>query len=252
LAKKRRQKTEKKDEPDFKLPEFDEHEYIALELRKSKLAFLAFIFAIIMVIITYLLYSITYPDWRGPIVMGVLAVAALPFIVNVSKLDTTDLDWKNWFGGGAIYILTWLAIFILVCNPPFSDFADPEIDEDSLKFFYIKVDSGADNWTRLNIKEDSTPQMFSPIKIKTSINITDNTEIDIDSVFMTITPSIFNNASQTRIRMEHKNKYTFEISITSENATLGFRPDTFTYSIEAKDINGHKKAISGKFKIERV
>ena len=54
------------------------------------------------------------------------------------------------------------------------------------------------------------------------------------------------------IRMEHKNKYTFEISITSENATLGFRPDTITYSIEAKDINGHKKAISGKFKIERV
>jgi len=52
VAKKRRQKSEKKEELDIKIPEFDEHEYIALELRKIKMSFIAFFFAIFMVIIT--------------------------------------------------------------------------------------------------------------------------------------------------------------------------------------------------------
>jgi hypothetical protein len=244
LAKKRRQKTEKKDEYDFKLPEFDEHEYIALELRKSKLAFIAFFFAILVVVITFLFYTVTYPDWRGPIVLGLLAVVALPFIINLLKLDTTDFDWKNWFGAGAIYILSWLAIFILVCNPPFSDFADPEIDDE---FSYIKSGSDPNNWSQLDL-EDSLP-LISPVKIKVRAKITDNNEIDDDSVKLTIRPSIFNNATQSTFQMTHISGNIYETLLVPENTTQGFKFGRFTFIIEAKDVQGHSSVIERTFDI---
>ncbi len=250
MAKKRRQKTEKKEESDFKLPEFDEHEYIALELRKSKLAFVAFLYAFIMVIITYLLYTVTHPDWRGPIVLGLLAVAGLPFIVNLIKLDITDFDWKNWFGGGAIYIFSWLAFFILVVNPPFSDFADPEIEIND--FYYLGSNDDTTTWKEINITKDTEIPMFSPTKIKVRAKITDNSEIDKDSVKITIRPSIINNATKITIRLKHVDGNNFETIMVPENSTSGFQTGNFKFIIEAKDVNGHTSTKSGDFQISKV
>lgn len=248
MAKKRRQKTEKKEDYDFKLPAFDEHEYIALELRKIKLAIISFIFAILMVIITYALYTVTYPDWRGPIVLGLLAIAGIPFIINILKIDTTDFDWKNWFGAGGIYFFSWLAFFILVCNPPFSDFAEPEIEND---IFYLDANDDPNNWTKLDFKED-LQQLFSPIKIKVRAKVTDNSEVEKDSVKITIEPSIFNNASKTTNQMNHISGNIYEIIMVPEGSDLEFQPGEFTFIIEAKDINGHKKEIEGEFRIVSV
>ena len=248
MAKKRRQKTEKKEDYDFKFPAFDEHEYIALELRKIKLAIISFIFAILMVIITYGLYTVTYPDWRGPIVLGLLAIAGIPFIINIMKLDTTDFDWKNWFGAGGIYFFSWLAFFILVCNPPFSDFAAPEIEKD---IFYLDVNDDPNNWTKLNFDDDS-PILYSPIKIKVQAKITDNSEVDKESVKITIEPSIFNNASKSTIKINHVSGNIYEIILVPEGTAQEFQPGRYTFTIEAKDINGHKNEIDGEFEIRGV
>ena len=247
MAKKRRQKSEKKEDYDFKFPVFDEHEYIALELRKIKLAIISFIYAILMVIVTYALYTVTYPDWRGPIVLGLLAIAGIPFIINIVKIDTTDFDWKNWFGAGGIYFFSWLAFFILVCNPPFSDFAEPEIEKD---IFYLDANDDPNNWTKLDFKEDQSPTLFYPIKIKVRAKITDNSEVDKESVKITIEPSIFNNASKTTIQMKHVSGNIYEITMVPEGSAQKFQPGDFSFTIEAKDINGHKKEIEGEFNIE--
>ena len=246
MAKKRRQKTEKKVESDFKLPEFDEHEYISLELRKSKASFVAFFYAILMVIITFSLYTITYPDWRPPIVIGLLAVVGVPFIANLVKLDTSDFDWKNWFGAGAVYILSWLAIFIIVCNPPFSDFAAPEIDDDDTEISYQKLDNST--WTKWNSDNDP-PTLDSPIKIRFQTKITDNVEVDKDSVKLTIEPSLTNNGTRSIFQLPNVKKNNYEIIIIPENTTQGFIQDEFSYTIEAKDVNGHEESKSGVFRI---
>ncbi len=249
MAKKRRQKTEKKEEFDIKLPEFDEHEYVALELRKSKLAFISFLYAILMVIITYFLYTITFPDWRGPIILGLLAIAALPFIINFIKLDTTDLDWKNWFGGGAIYFFSWLAFFILVINPPFSDFAEPEIELDEVS--YLKSLDPQTNWTHLSFTEGSTPRMESPVRIRVRAKITDNSEIDKNSVKLTIKPSIFPDSDQLVFKMEPLEDNMYETILEPTNITQGFNANTFTFTIEAKDNHSRKEIFTDKFEIRR-
>ena len=254
MAKKRRQKTEKKEEYDIKLPEFDEHEYIALELRKSKVSFMGFIYALLIVVITYFIYHVTYPDWRIPIVIGLFGVLGIPLLVNKLKIDTTGFDWKNWVGSGAIYIMSWLAIFILVCNPPFSDFAEPEIDEESVNFSFIKSQDNPNNWIDWNTS-NTPPDIKSQTeisKIRVRVKITDNDEVDKDSVKLTIDPVIFNNGTNTIFGMNNLKQNIYEVVLEPSDAGQAFKNGNFNYFIEAKDINGHKKEIQGKFKILMV
>jgi hypothetical protein len=242
LAKKRRQKVEKKDDYDFKLPDFDEHQFIGLELRKAKVSLIAFIFAILMVIVTFQLYTVTFPDSRGPIVLGIFSVVMLPIIVKIIKVDVTDFDWKNWIGVGAIYVMSWLAIFILVCNPPFSDFIDPDIDDDKyLKVTYQRLDNG----TWLSQDKDTTPpSLISPIRINISTKITDNSAIDKDSVILTIKGPA--NYSFSRNMESFKDNY---YRVIFENNDQLFNAGDYTYTIEAKDIYNHKQELSGKFRV---
>jgi hypothetical protein len=246
LAKKRRFKTEKKVEYDFKIPEFDEHEYISLEIRKSKMSFIAFLFALLIVIVTYFIYTATHPDWRFPVVIGLFSVAALPFMVRTIKLDTTGFDWKNWLGAGAVYILSWLAIFIIVINPPFSDFAEPEIDD---SITYLGTNADNNTWITLNYDEETIPNIISPERIRIRAKITDNTELRKESILVTLSSNIIPNQNQTvfEMRDDGDNFYIIEFLLT--NSSMSFNPGTFEFTITAEDINGYESQITRKFKI---
>jgi hypothetical protein len=234
LAKKRRQKVEKKDDYDFKFPEFDEHQYISLELNKAKISLLAFIFALIMVIITYQFYSITHPDARGPMVLGIFSVIALPFLSKFVKIDTNDFDWKNWIGAGAIYVLSWLAIFILVLNPPFSDFIAPEIDEEDVKFTYQQPNN--ETWIQWDT-EPTIPTLTSPIKINMTVKVTDNSGVREDSVKL-----IIKGPKNFTMKMEKIKDNQYRAMLNNDDQP--FKSGRYTYSIEAKDVYGHKSEIT--------
>jgi hypothetical protein len=244
LAKKRRQKVEKREDYDFKFPEFDEHQYISLELNKAKASLVAFIFAIVMVILTYQFYLVTHPDARGPVVLGFFAVFALPFIIRWAKVDISEFDWKNWVGSGAVYVMSWLAIFILVLNSPFSDFIEPDIKEDSVKFFYIR-DNEPDIWYEWNSSDDP-PSLRSPVKIKISVKITDNTEVDKDSVKLTI-KGLLNNTINRKMKYDSDGRYIVEIENNGNPFNSSNKP--YSYIITANDIHGHKSELTGEFQI---
>ena len=244
MAKKRRQKIEKKDEFDLKLPEFDEHQYISLELRKIKVSVIAFIFAIIMVIVTYQLYLVTYPDARAPVILGILGVLAIPIISRYIKIEIDDFDWKNWFGAGAVYVLTWLAVFILVCNPPFSDFIEPEIDD--VKFTYQQA--GNNTWRSWDTDPGLIrPTLTAPVNINVSAKISDNSAVDKDSVDLIIKGS--KNSTTYIKNMEHLEGNFYRV-VFENSDQLSSNNNPYTYSIEAKDVHGHKKVITGKFDIK--
>lgn len=242
LAKKRRQKIEKKEEYDFNFPEFDEHQFVSLEINKAKISFVAFIFAIIMVIITYQLYVVTHPDARGPMVFGIFAAFAIPFIAKWIKLDTSEFDWKNWVGAGAVYVMTWLAIFILVLNPPFSDFIHPVIYEDEIELTYQQ--SNNNTWKSWDTEPDP-PILTAPVKINISVKILDNVAVDKDSVKLIIIDSMDNT---TKFKMNHIKDNQYRVVITNNDQV--FPKGKYSFSIEAKDVNGHKSDITNmKFEI---
>jgi hypothetical protein len=245
LAKKRRQKIEKREDYDFKFPEFDEHQYISLELNKAKASLVAFLFAIVMVILTYQFYLVTHPDARGPVVLGFFAVFALPFIIRWAKVDISDFDWKNWLGSGAVYVMSWLAIFILVLNSPFSDFIEPHIDEDTVQFYYIKAGDDPNIWYEWNTSDDP-PTMKVPVKIKISVKITDNTEVDKDSVKITI-QGPFNGTINRKMNYDSEDRYIVEIENNGEPFNSSNKP--YSYTITVKDTHGYKSEYIGKFQI---
>ncbi len=236
MAKKRRQKVEKKEEYDFKLPEFDEHQFISLELLKAKTSLIAFLLAILMVVITFQLYTITYPAALGPIVLGVFGVMGLPIIIKYLKIDVSDFDWKNWVGTGAVYILTWLAVFILLCNPPFSDFIEPYIDEEKLEFTYQVPDN--DTWQTWDDGSD-IPILVSPIKINITVKIIDNSAIDKDSVKVMI-----KGPQNYSMKMDYIDNDQYRTIL--RNNDQKFLKGKYTYSIEAKDVYGHTSTLSNK------
>jgi hypothetical protein len=251
LAKKRKQKTEKKVEYDFKVPEFDEHEYISLELRKSKMSFLAFLYALLIVVVTYFIYTLTHPDWRFPVVIGLFSVAALPLIVNAIKLDTTGFDWKNWVGSGAVYILSWLAIFIIVVNPPFSDFSGPDINEDNFSIEYKRINENSGDWRPWN-KSMDPPSLGSPQIIKFRAKVTDNVEVDEDSVRLILDRSILPNSNESIFEMRAVGDNHYERTLEISNTTTGFKRGIFKFTIEASDMNGHKDSTSRRFQIFQI
>jgi len=248
LAKKRRQKAEKKEEYDFDIPEFDEYKFISLELNKAKISLVAFIYAIIMVIITFQLYTITYPDARAPVVLGLLAVAGIPFITKFVKVDISEFDWKNWVGSGAVYVFSWLAIFILLCNPPFSDFVEPEIHE---SITYIRYYENGDLNSSVPVKWESwdtdvgVNRIAPPLRINISVKIEDNSPIIKNSVKITISDILNNSIKNIKMKSMGDNRYKLDL----ENNNQPFQKGEYEYRIEAKDSYGHKGVKSGKFQI---
>jgi hypothetical protein len=234
LAKKRRQKAEKKDDPDFNFPEFDEQQFISLELRKVKVSLVAFILAVIIVIVTFQLYTLTYPDARVPMVVGIFGVIAVPYITKYAKIDTGDFDWKNWLGPGAVYIMSWLALFILVINPPFSDFVGPIIVEDELEVTYLNDLNGT--WIAWDT-DPVTPQIRSPVKINITVEVIDNSGVDKDSVKVSLVS--LKGDQDFSIKMVSRKEHQFRAIITNDNQLIP--GGEYSLRIEAKDIYGKER-----------
>ena len=130
MAKRRKEKDEEEDKP-FKLPKFDEEAFLKRERRNIKSTFISFLFGGLMALICFGFWALMDKhDLRWPLVLLVAAINAtfLKYIFIRINLDLTDFGRKNWFGSYAIYLLSWLIIFMILVNPPFYDDEAPRIE----------------------------------------------------------------------------------------------------------------------------
>ena len=127
MAKKRRKHEEEKEEKEYKSPDFDEREFLEEELLTGKATIMA---ALISLPIGILIYMITAPmgqdnAWLG-FMIGILGIGSLWLLFPVINIDVKKLKPRQWFGPISTYIFTFLAIWILLVNPPFADHAGPQ------------------------------------------------------------------------------------------------------------------------------
>lgn len=108
-------KKKKDEEYEFKLPEFDEKEYMEKEMEDAKFSFIVFGYSILMGIVSFLLLS---PDFKVALAVGILAVFGIKFIPLPFGIDPAKFDKKKWLGNGIMYILTWFTILMILCNLP--------------------------------------------------------------------------------------------------------------------------------------
>lgn len=219
MARRRHEKEEEEEKEVFTIPEFDEKEYINKEMNKSKasiaIVFLGTIFAIISTIV-----FLTTLSWALGALIGLSGFFFFKFFYPLFKADASALEKKDYIGHGAIYIFTWLAVFILCINMPFADLSSPSISDVHFEGY---VDS-QHAWLPYN-----TTGNFSEYRIVATV--TDNSGIRLVEI-----REVSNN---TWVSMK-------KISDTEYSMQLSSPPSHTTYYIRAVDLNGHDTTVSWK------
>jgi len=131
LASKRKYKDMKQDVP-FELPEFDETEYLKEQVSIGKGVFVSVGWAVVMGALTFLIFFFYQDTWQIIFIPGALGLAALYLILPRFKVDLNSMNKKSWFNFVFAFSLAWLAVVIISLNPPFSDFADPILEDRTL------------------------------------------------------------------------------------------------------------------------
>lgn len=114
----------KEEVPDWTPPEFDETDFMRKEVSGARAAAFVVGWALLGALISFGLY---YVNWVLAFFVGLLAVIGLYYVFPLVGVRREALKRRDWIGHGAIYFFSWLAIWVLLLNPPFSDNANPVI-----------------------------------------------------------------------------------------------------------------------------
>lgn len=129
MAKKRKKDKEPQEDYEFTPPDFDEKEFLRKEMRDIRTALLTIVFAVMFGAAAGGI-AIASPDFAlAGLIIVIAGMVALPTIYKMIKVDTSAFQKKNWAGNFGTFFFTFLAIWVMLMNPPFSDHAKPMVDD---------------------------------------------------------------------------------------------------------------------------
>ncbi len=222
----------KKDEEEevykFTPPKFDEKVFMRNEIKKGKTTHFTILLGALMGIISV---GLTYLNQRGlAVLFGFMVLVSFKNYFNLVRVDFTFFEKKDWFGAGGTYIFTWVVVWTLLMNPPFSDFSSPAIK----RIVVYGIDDEG-NWTAYGSGNADTLIMAGE-NIRINATVTDN--IGVKSVELVFNDSIARNSTGP---VRDGDTYTWIL----ENMTAG---EHFV-SIISEDENGHKGSRDYTFEV---
>ncbi|MEE9224214.1 MAG: hypothetical protein V3U51_05645 [Thermoplasmata archaeon] len=223
MAKKRRKTEEKKEY--FKKPEFDEVEFMQKEVGNTKVALLSIIFSIPIAVLAYLVTLAGLPV--AAFLIGIGSIFLLKYVYQFFNIETDKFETKDWLGNGAMFFLTWLAIWVLILNMPFSDLTNPTIGKVRMLgcpgagFEEITLDSKLDN--------PCTLQLNDTRDFTVTTTVTDNS--DVQTVVIQFTSPAVESYPMTK---GSGDSYSYTLPLSTG--------DNRTFHIFAEDVNGHTEA----------
>jgi len=230
----------KKKEPKevFKVPEFDEIEFMKTEMDNAKAAIITILYAIPIAIISFELtiFGLAVLGF----VVGIFAIFMLKFVYTKLGINIKDFEKKTWLGNGALMFFTWLLFWILMLNPPFSDSADPSITRPE-----VWVEGSDGNPVKWDLEFRNGQYITDPIgqgkNITLSANVSDNA--GIASVTITLAGSSITGESMKKSsNQDHPYKYEFDYTLGMD----GF----YEFTIRAVDTNNNVNEF--KFTVQVV
>ncbi len=193
-------------------------------MRNAKSSIVTVIYAIPIAIISFALTSIDQALLG--FFVGIMGLISLRYLYPLVRIDIALFEKKNWLGSGAIFFFTWLAVWILICNPPFNDLANPTID--NVKY---SIDDGG-NWTALVPDANNIQIGNNNTTITIRARIADNDRLDSNSVKIVV-----NGTEYGLVPSSKKDYYTYTIVNAYEGETYHIR-------IDAKDVGGRSTEYS--------
>ncbi|MEF8831888.1 MAG: hypothetical protein V5A66_00020 [Candidatus Thermoplasmatota archaeon] len=156
--------------------EFDRVEYMKKEINKGKSTLIAVAIAPIFALVSMSVFNLTMNALIS-LLIGMLGLVFLKPIYDILNIDIDKIDKKGWVKNGAVYFLTLLAVWIILMNPPFGDFAGPQVDDVRLE---IQDQDG--DWVTQD--EVNVTNLTGDEQIRVVAEVTDNAAVDDDSVQM--------------------------------------------------------------------
>ena len=221
MARRRHEKEEEEEKEVFTPPDFDEREYIEEEMNKSRASISIVVLGTVFAIVSAVVF-ISTDSWAGSALIGLSGFFFFRFIYPIFKANPAPLGKKDYVAHGAIYLFSWLAIFILCVNVPFADMSAPEIENIHLEGFVQEEKQ----WFPYN----STGK-FSDYRIVATV--TDNSGVSSVEIK-------YGNTPWTPMESHENYTYTFNLSALPPGGTEFF--------INAVDIHGHE--ISASWRME--
>lgn len=126
MAQKKRKEPEVKEDYNFVPPNFNEREFLEKDIAVTKTFLFSGLIAVLLGAAAYFTTSIHFIIGLILILAGVVA---LKFIFSVLPIDISSVENKTWIGNGVLTFFLALGIWILLLNPPFGDFVNPQIDD---------------------------------------------------------------------------------------------------------------------------
>jgi hypothetical protein len=244
MAKKRKQKEE--EDVEIKLPEFDDEAFMKEETRAAWTSFIAIGYGLVCGGISFGVFALTGGLWQLAMAIGLVLIFGIAGLFYLFKIDFHALNWKNYAGSGAFYVVTWLIVFIILINPPFYDNQPPAIKRHKQ---YVDYDG-------FERPINSTDGLTVPYghDICVVVIITDNDEISSISIDVERDGAPV-DAELAKVESNRYNYSDFDYNrfhdyIYEFILPAGSPQGTYTYVIYAKDERGHTSKVEGSFDVQ--
>ena len=225
MAKKRKKEKPEKEGFEYKPPEFDEQEYLKKEVRDTKALLVTIAYAALIGIASY---GVMFTEVALAALLGIIAVVFLRHIYPLVGVDTSAIEKKQWAGNIIMYLFTWLAVWVLLTNPPFSDIAGPTFKDEQLYF-----EESPGNWTEWN----NSVELPGQTNMRYEVTIVDNVEVDVDSARITI---MVEDKEQTDAGGSYMSRqgtrYSYEFIYNGSGL--------YEFTVSAKDVNENREKYS--------
>lgn len=229
MAKKRRKHQIEKEEKEYKPPEFDKKEFMETEINVAKGTILAALLAIPMGIVAFLVMPLSV---AGGLLVGLTGIGVVYFVLTLLRVGVHSYKITHWLGVISSYFFLFLAVWILLCNPPFSDQAGPDIRN-------VRVNwDGSNNYTEVSWAEDVGYYIdittTGSINLSVRAEITDNeNKLRVSSVELRTSDG--NNSMRNNTEEEY---FTFEAILNNVNIDA-----TQIMTIYAEDVHQHESTF---------
>jgi hypothetical protein len=224
MAKKRRKHQIEKEEKEYKPPEFDKKEFMETEINVAKGTILAALLAIPLGVVAFLVMPISV---AGGLLVGLTGMGVVYFVLTILRVGAHSYRITHWLGVISSYFFLFLAVWILLCNPPFSDQAGPDIRNVQVSW------GGTENYTTVIETEMGyvVDIPSSGLNLTIRARVTDNVQLVVDSVRISV-----DSNNRTLMTQNETIDYIFEYEL--RNA-----PDSATLTISARDVNGRENSF---------
>ena len=228
---KKREEEDEEEEFDFEMPEFDRIEYMKDEIRKGKSILISVAIAPIFSFVALQLF-ILIGDWTLAMLGGLSGLVLIPPLLRTLGVNTDELGKKEWGTDIVMFFFTFLAIWVILMNPPVNDFAHPTVND-----MDIMVQEG-DKWVKLKEANITNGEEYN---ITIDAKITDNVDVKDNSVQVRIIPP--SSSEWGDMTKEDSNRYTAEFNgITAQD-------QSYKVNFKVEDVNGNSATLSKSFTI---